>query len=113
MMASKSLQMNSPYFCPYDKHPSLQDLKVYGSAVFPYLRHYNDNKFQARTSMCMFLGYAVGYKGFICNNLQAKKLILFRHVLHDESVFPTKCRPAVISSSDYVQHSVHSSPIIV
>ncbi|KAB2617403.1 hypothetical protein D8674_013272 [Pyrus ussuriensis x Pyrus communis] len=113
IMASKSLQMNSPYFCLYDKHPSLQDLKVYGSAMFPYLRHYNDSKFQARTSMCIFLGYDVGYKGVICYNLQTKKLILSRHVLHDEYVFPAKCRPAVISSSDLVQHSSPSSPIIV
>lgn len=105
--------MNSPYFYLYDKHPSLQDLKVYGSAVFPYLRHYSDSKFQARTSMCIFLGYATGYKGVICYNLQTKKLILSRYVLHDESVFPAKGRPERISRSDFIQHSAHSSLIMV
>lgn len=112
-MASKSLQMNSPYFYLYDKHPSLQDLKIYGSAAFPYLKHYNDSKFQAKTSVCIFLGYASSYKRAICYNLQTKKLILSRHVVHNESVFLAKCKPLVMSSSGCVPYSVNSTPIIV
>lgn len=75
--------------------------------------HYNDSKFQSRTLVYVFLGYASGYKEATCSNLQTKKLILSRHVLHDESVFPIKCQPAVISSNNHVQNSVHSAPIIV
>ncbi|KAB2600513.1 hypothetical protein D8674_043037 [Pyrus ussuriensis x Pyrus communis] len=112
-MTSKSLQMNSPYFSLYDKHPSLKDLKIYGSAVFPYLRHYNDSKLQPRSSMCIFLGYASGYKGAICYNLQTQKLVLSKHVIHDESVFPAKCKPSVMSSSQSVPLSVNSTPILV
>lgn len=82
--------MNSPFFVLFDKHPSLQDLKIFGRALYPYLRHYNSSKFQPRTSVCIFLGYASRYKRALCYNLQSKKLILSRHVVHDESLFPAK-----------------------
>lgn len=47
-MPSKTLRMYSPYFALFDKHPNLQELKIFGIAVYPYLRHYNDNKLQPR-----------------------------------------------------------------
>lgn len=89
-MGCKALQMNSPFFVLFDKYPSLQDLKIFGSAIYPHLRHYNSSKFQPRTLMCIFLGYASRYKGALCYNLQSKKLILSRHVVHNESLFPAK-----------------------
>ncbi|KAB2606067.1 hypothetical protein D8674_005784 [Pyrus ussuriensis x Pyrus communis] len=112
-MASKSLQMNSPYFGLYARHPSVKDLKIYGSAVFPYLRHYNDSKLQPRSAMCIFLGYASGYKGAICYNLQTQKLVLSRHVIHNEFVFPAKCQPSEMLSSHSVPSLVTSTPFLV
>lgn len=44
MMATKALQMNFSYCALFDKPPSLQDLKIFGSVGYPYLRHYNHNK---------------------------------------------------------------------
>lgn len=94
--------MSSPFYALYDKHPSLKDLKIFGPIMYPYLKHYNDTKFQLRTSVCVFLGYASKYKGVICYNLQSKKFILSRHVIYDESVFPAKSMsqvPFVITHS--------------
>lgn len=62
IMPSKSLHIKSPYSVLYHRQPSLGHLKVFGSAVYPYLRPYNNNKLQARSSVCLFLGYALGYK---------------------------------------------------
>ncbi|XP_048443298.1 uncharacterized protein LOC125478769 [Pyrus x bretschneideri] len=53
------------------------------------------------------------YKGAICYNLQTQKLVLCRHVIHDESVFPTKCKPSVMLSSQSVPFSVNFTPILV
>ncbi|KAB2626772.1 hypothetical protein D8674_020390 [Pyrus ussuriensis x Pyrus communis] len=46
-------------------------------------------------------------------NWITQKLILSRHVIHDGSVFPTKCKPLMMSSSRYVPFSVNSTSIIV
>ena len=82
--------INSPFYALFDKHPLLEDLKIFGSTIYLYLKHYNDNKFQSRTFVCIFFGYGFGYNGAICYNLQSKKLILPRHVFQDESLFPAK-----------------------
>lgn len=62
---------------------------------------------------CVFLGYAMGYKGVICFNIITRKLILSRHVIHDESMFPYKIQSTV--STNEIQHvqSKIQRPIIV
>lgn len=89
-MPCKTLSMCSPYQLLYQKVPDVQALKILGSAVFPWLRPYNANKLQARSVMCIFLGYSMGYKGVICFDLKTRKYIISRHVIFDESCFPTK-----------------------
>lgn len=87
---------------------------IFGTTMYPYLKHYNDTKFQLRTSVCVFLGYASKYKGVICYNLQSNKLILSRHVLYDESIFPAKSTsqvPFVITHSSSLAAS-QSLPIM-
>lgn len=39
---------------------------------------------------CLFLGFNIGYKGVLCYNIQTKKFIVSRSVIHDEDVFPFK-----------------------
>ncbi|BBH08831.1 hypothetical protein Prudu_021147 [Prunus dulcis] len=56
--------------------------------VYPYLRHYNVHKLQPRTTKCVFLGYATGYKGVIGYNCATAKCVISRDVIHDESVYP-------------------------
>ena len=46
--------MSSPYLLMYKKAPDLQSLKIFGSAVFPWLRPYNANKLQPRSAICVF-----------------------------------------------------------
>lgn len=40
--------------------------------------------------LCVFLGFVAGYKGVVCYDRSNNKLILSRHVVHDESVLPYK-----------------------
>lgn len=86
----QALGMNSPFFVLYNKHPDITQVKVFRSTVFPYIRPYNHTKIQSRSLLCIFLGYAVGYKGTICYHLPSKKQFLCRHVIHNEIVFPAK-----------------------
>ncbi|KAB2598442.1 hypothetical protein D8674_001362 [Pyrus ussuriensis x Pyrus communis] len=115
-MPCKSLSFSSPYLILYQKVPDLHSLKIFGSAVFPWLRPYNSNKLQPRSVMCVFLGYSQGYKGVICYNLQTKKFILSRHVCFDESLFPAKLapynRPARLDRPEE-QEQPRSAPVMV
>lgn len=82
--------MQSPYQRLYGVSPQLQGLKVFGTVVYPYIRPYTVNKLQPRASLCVFMGYALGYKGVICFHPKSSKFIISRHVIHNEDLFPYK-----------------------
>ncbi|KAM1047539.1 hypothetical protein ACFX2C_026882 [Malus domestica] len=89
-MPCQNLEMVSPYVKLFAQSPSLSSLKIFGTAVYPYLRPYNVNKLQARSDECVFVGYSIGYKGVLCYNRTTQRLLLSRHVIYDENVFPFK-----------------------
>ena len=84
----------------FGQSPCLTTLKAFGTIVYLYLRPYSDNKLQARNDECVFLGYSLGYKGVLCYNRNTKRLLMSRHVIHNESVFPFQsvCPPNMSSS---------------
>lgn len=55
------------------------------------------------SDMCVFLGYSVGYKWVLCYNRATKRLLLSRHIVYDESVFPFQS-----SGSS----TLHQSPVL-
>lgn len=87
-MVCKSLSFESPYQLLYTKSPDLKSLRIFGIAVYPWLRPYNINKLQSRSERCVFLRYSMGYKGVICYNPKTRKCVVSRHVLFDEMMFP-------------------------
>ncbi|CAL2277183.1 unnamed protein product [Prunus armeniaca] len=96
-MPSKGLDLQSPYYRLFGLVPDITHVKVFGTAIYPYLRPYTEHKLQPRTAQCVFLGYAPGYKGLICYNPFTGKLVISRHVIHDETCHPFKRLPASIS----------------
>ncbi|KAI5314345.1 hypothetical protein L3X38_043521 [Prunus dulcis] len=61
-MPSVALGNQSPFQKLFDKPPPLQHLRVFGTAVYPYLRPFNEHKLQPRTVQCVFMAYSKGYK---------------------------------------------------
>ncbi|KAM1712703.1 hypothetical protein ACFX12_023547 [Malus domestica] len=116
-MPSRNLSMQSPYQVVFGLEPEIQHLKVFGTAVYPFLRPYNENKLQKRSIQCVFLGYMMGYKGVACYNISTGKLIISRHVVHDEEVFPYKGKviTEMQNSVKSTQHNPHnpSAPIVI
>ncbi|CAB4293720.1 unnamed protein product [Prunus armeniaca] len=84
------LLMKAPFEVMFGSSPSLAHLKIFGCACYPLMKPYNHTKLQPKTTQCIFLGYASQYKGYICFNFQANKLIVSRHVLFDQSLFPSR-----------------------
>lgn len=97
-MPCKSLHLSSPYEMLFHKTPDLTHLKVFCSSCYPYLRPYARDKLDHRTFLCVFLGYALGYKGIICYSPTHNKMWVSRHVIHDEICFPLLKDSSGISS---------------
>lgn len=123
-MPSKSLNMLSSYKLLFHKPPDISHLKIFGSSCYPYLKPYSHDKLDPRTTQCVFLGYALGYKGVFCYNISQNKLWLSRHVIHDETVFPFLVTPPPVSSlvdpttffpvsPTYFSHNIGPSTVLV
>lgn len=112
-MLCKVLEMKSPYQVLFGKAPEIQKLKVFGSAVYPFLRPYNSNKLQARSVQCVFLGYVMGCIGVTCYNIVTRKLILSRHVIHDESMFPYKIQSTASANGTHHVQPIMQKPIVI
>ena len=112
-MPCKTLGMKSPYQLLFHKDPVLHTLKFFGSGVYPFLRPYNHNKLQPRSKLCVFLGFAAGYKGVVCYDRGSNKLILSRHVIHDESVFPYKTQGFPVNGNAGRTQHANISPLVV
>jgi len=81
------LHNSNPYTMLFNKNPNYAIFKKFGCACFPLLRPYNKNKFDFRSQQCLFLGYSVNNKGYICLT-PSGKTIISRHVHFNETEFP-------------------------
>lgn len=88
MLPTPVLQNKCPFQLLFHKSPSYHDLKIFGCAIFPWLRPYNKNKFNFRTKMCVFLGKSTSHYGFHCLDIDSGRVYIARHAKFDESTFP-------------------------
>ena len=88
ILPSTSIQNRVPYTILYQKKPSYTHLRTFGCLCFPNLNHSFLHKLAARSTPCLFLGYPSSHKGYRCVDLKTRKIIISRHVVFDESIFP-------------------------
>jgi transposase InsO family protein len=84
---SKRLQDQSPYFLLYNKPPSYDMLHTFGCICYVHLSSLERTKLTPQSVECVFLGYAVGQKGFRCYDPKSKKNRISRNVVFQESAF--------------------------
>ena len=77
----------SLWFKLYGHHPNITSLKVFGCACYPYIRAYTKHKLEYKTIECIFLGYSIVSKGYLCLDLHSNHLYACMHVLFNESKF--------------------------
>ena len=85
----------SPYEKLFKYEPNYDMLKCFGCICYPYLRDYNQQKFDYHSSKCIFLGYSLSHKGYKCLH-PSGHLYIARHVIFDELTF--------LYSTDYSFH---------
>ena len=79
--------------------PPLSALRTFGCACYSYLRPYNKHKLQPRFVECVFLGYPLLSKGYLCLDPTTNKIYINCYVLFNESVFPFSDRSDLIASN--------------
>lgn len=87
----------SPYEKLFGVKPDYTELKVFGCACFVLLSKRERNKLTARSTLCVFLGYGIEQKGYICYDPVAKRLRICRHVSFMEHI-PFYQLPSATSS---------------
>ncbi|KAB2635714.1 hypothetical protein D8674_026248 [Pyrus ussuriensis x Pyrus communis] len=99
----------------YQVQPAMQGMNVQGSPSYSNAAKWivDIGASHHITSDLTSLHQVSSFEGAICYNLQTHKLILSRHVVHDESLFPVKCKLSVLSSSRFVPYSINSTLIII
>jgi histone deacetylase 1/2 len=87
-MPTVVLHNSSPFEMLFGSSPTITHLRIFGCACFPLLKPYNSTKLQAKTTKCVFLGYATKYKGYLCYHVPTMRMFVSRHVIFDEHQFP-------------------------
>jgi hypothetical protein len=85
----KAISISSSYFALYGITPSYEHLCVFGCVCYPNLSAQATYKLAPpRSTCCVFLGYSADHKGYRCLDLSTNNIIVSRHVIFDEVVFP-------------------------
>lgn len=64
-LPSEAIQNISLLYKVLFNTPDYKFLKAYDCMCYPSLRPYTDNKFHLRSKTCVFIGYAIKYKGWM------------------------------------------------
>jgi hypothetical protein len=85
---TKTLDSRTPYLDLHGAQPSYTHLRVFGCACYPNLSSTAPHKLSPRSSLCVFLGYSSDHKGHRCLDLHYNHILISRHIVFDEAVFP-------------------------
>lgn len=110
ILPHKTKQYFTPTSLLYHKHPTYDHLKVFGCLCFPLTPSTSINKLQNRSSPCVFLGYPSNHRGYKCYDLSTRKIIISRHVIFDEHVFPFAKVQSSPPNYHFLQSDLH--PIV-
>lgn len=85
---TKLVNYKTPYKAFFGVPPMYEHLKVFGYLCYAYNHAKPRDKFDARATKCIFLGYPRGKKGWLLYDLEHHKLLVSRDVKFYEKIFP-------------------------
>ncbi|KAJ9552074.1 hypothetical protein OSB04_016119 [Centaurea solstitialis] len=109
ILPSKTKSHLTPTRLLYHKSPTYSHLRVFGCLCYPLLPTTSINKLQNRSSPCVFLGYPPNHRGYLCLDLSTKKILISRHVLFDEMIFPFRSS-APTQSYEFLHKNINDDP---
>lgn len=99
LLPSSSINNLVPFTRLFNKHVSYAHLRVFGCLCYPNTISTSSHKLAPRSMACVFLGYPANHRGYRCLNLATRKVIISRHVIFVEEVFPFSVFPTSPSAS--------------
>ena len=102
-MPTPTLQHMSPFQILFHKLPDYRFFKTFGCLCYPYLRPYSSNKLLHRLAPCIFLGYNLSHKGYLCLHHSTNRIYITRLAIFDESNFLFHSSTSLPSSSTSFQ----------
>jgi hypothetical protein len=101
-LPSVACPATTPHHALFGTPPRYDHLRVFGCACYPNTATTASHKLATRSTPCVFLGYSPDHKGYRCFDLASRRVLISRHVVFDESVFPysTISPPPTISELD-------------
>ena len=111
ILPSSSIDNQIPFKKLFNKKPSYDHLCTFGCLCFPNINHSFLHKLAPRSTPSLFLGYPTNHKGYCCLDLKTRKIIISRHVVFDESIFPAAENIQNNSASSYHFLETETSPL--
>jgi len=107
LLPTKTLAMSTPHMALYGSPPSYDHLHVFGCRCYPNMTATASHKLAPRSLPCVCLGYSAHHKGYRCLDTSSNRVIISRHVVFEESVFPfAKLSPPPASQAyDFLEDS--------
>lgn len=87
-LPTTALKQKSPFELLFSKLPDFSFLKIFGSLCYASSLNRARTKLDPRARQCVFLGFQNGTKGYLVFDLKSRELLLSRHVIFHENVFP-------------------------
>ena len=105
ILPTKTKNHSTPTYLLYRKHPTYHHLRTFGCLCYPLLPSTSIHKLQNRSTSYVFLGYPSDHRGYKCYELSTRKIIISRHVVFDEHVFPFATRHSIPPSYEFFHSS--------
>jgi hypothetical protein len=78
----------SPYQKFYDQLPDINSFKVFGSLCYASTLNAHRSKLDPRARKSVFLGYTIGFKGYVLLDFHTREVFISRHVSFHEHILP-------------------------
>lgn len=112
-VTSTTLPNKSPYQLLYNKVSDIDSFKVFGSLCYSTSLHSHITKLAARARKFVFLGYSIGFKGFVMLDIHTREIHISRHVSFHEHILPYPSSSSSITTDwDYFPSDACSSTSI-
>jgi hypothetical protein len=113
ILPTKTLDFQTPHFVLLGKPPSYEHFRVFGCKCYPNLTATTTHKLCPRSSLCVFLGYSLHHKGYLCLERPSNRLIISRHVVFEENSFPffEVSSPPTCASFDFLDDIPNTAPV--
>ncbi|GKV37328.1 hypothetical protein SLEP1_g45367 [Rubroshorea leprosula] len=111
---SEVLHNTSPYYSLHKCHPDYSRLHVFGCVCFVHLPSHERTKLSNQAAMCVFVGYGIDQKGFLCYDPKIGRIRISRHVVFLENLFYFDVIAKPNNSSPSVLHDFsldHNAPV--